>query len=210
MLPIILPLYGAYVLNITNSTVLSLLLGIAFIAAAGFIGVWRIIVQKLGVKYSYLLAQIAFIATLLPLMFIQDEISAIIAFIFIGFGLAGAMIVRDVTLGVIIDEDELKTGVRREGAFYGVNGFFAKLTNAVIILSISLILNTVGWTVFTPSNVTPQVVFGLRCLMSLFPIIMLVIGIIGISFFPINKARDIEITAETQKLHEQKSEALAR
>ncbi|HMF34263.1 MAG TPA: MFS transporter [Candidatus Lokiarchaeia archaeon] len=208
MIPAILPLYGRFVLNIDNSTILSLLLATGFISAAVFISVWRIILQKLAAKVASIIAQLSFIATLLPFMFISDVLSAFIAFIFLGFGLAGALIVRDVTIAVIIDEDELKTGVRREGAFYGVNGFVAKLTNVVIFLSISTVFNSVGWAIFNPLGTTDQTIFGLRSLLSLFPIVLLVLGIIAMAFFPINKAKYAELTTEAKKLHEQKSEAV--
>lgn len=210
MLPTIIPLYGQFVLNVTDSTMLSILLALAFVAAAGFIVLWRFLVRKLAAKNANILALVSLIATLAPFMFITDVITGFIAFIILGFGLAGALIVRDVTIAAVIDEDELKTGVRREGAYYGINGFVAKLTNVFIFLSISIVFNGVGWAVFDPLGTTDQTIFGLRSLMFIFPSIFLIAGVIAMLFFPINKKKYDLLVEETMRLHEKKVESLRK
>ncbi len=210
MLPTIIPLYGQFVLNVTDSTMLSVLLALGFVSAAFFIVLWRFLVRKLAAKNANILALVSFIATLAPFMFITDVITGFIAFIILGFGLAGALIVRDVTIAAVIDEDELKTGVRREGAYYGINGFVAKLTNVFIFLTISLVFNGVGWAVFNPVGTTEQTIFGLRSLMFIFPTIFLIIGTVAMLFFPINKEKYDILIAETKKLHDQKVESLRK
>ncbi len=210
MLPTIIPLYGQFVLNVTDSMMLSILLAIGFISAAFFIVLWRFLVRKLAAKNANILALVSLIATLAPFMFINDLVSAIIAFIILGFGLAGALIVRDVTIAAVIDEDELKTGARREGAYFGINGFVAKLTNVFIFLTISMVFNGVGWAVFDPVGTTEQTIFGLRSLMFIFPAIFLVVGTVSMAFFPINKEKYDVLIAETKKLHEKKVESMRK
>jgi len=210
MLPTIIPLYGQFVLNVTDSTLLSLLLAIGFISAAFFIVLWRGLIRKLAAKNANILALLAFSGTLAPFMFINDAISGLFAFVILGFGLAGALIVRDVTIAAIIDEDELKTGVRREGAYYGINGFIAKLTNVFIFLTISLVFNSVGWAVFDPLGTTEQTIFGLRSLMFIYPTIFLAIGTFAMVFFPINKQKYEQLIIETRKLHDSKKESMRK
>ena len=56
--------------------------------------------------------------------------------VFIAFGLAGLLVLLDVLIADVVDEDEIKTGVRREGMYFGVNGFMIRLgisLNAVIM-----------------------------------------------------------------------------
>ncbi len=137
-------------------------------------------------------------------MFISDAISAFIAFFILGIGIAGALIVRDVTISAIIDEDELKTGTRREGGFYGINGFIVKLSNVFVFITIAIVFNSVGWAIFDPVGTTEETIFGLRSLMFIFPAIFLGIGIIAILKFPITKEKYNQITEDVRKLHEQK------
>jgi len=206
MIPTILPLYGDVVLDIQESEILSLILGTAFISAAIFVFLWRIIVNKFGAKNAYIMALIVFIITSTPLMFISELIGGFIAFFFIGFGLAGALTVRDVAIAAIIDEDEINSGIRREGAFYGINGFIVKFSNVAVFISIALVFIGADWAIFDPSTITGATEFGLRSLMSLLPMIFLIIAILSMSYFPINKEKYDRLTDEARELHSKKKE----
>jgi len=208
MLPTIVPLYGYFVLNIDNSLILSLLLATTFISAAIFVFMWRSIIPKIGVKKTFLWVLIIYIITLVPFMLMTEEI--LIFFIFssffvVGIGIAGALVVRDVTIGVIIDEDELRTGARREGNFYGINGFIIKLSNVLVFVSIALVFTGTGWGEYVPNPGT-DIIFGLRALMFIFPAAVLGIGIIFILLFPITKQKYNQITEDAKLLHEKKKE----
>ncbi|MFW9949676.1 MAG: MFS transporter [Candidatus Thorarchaeota archaeon] len=208
MLPTITPLYGDFVLGIDDSFLLSLLLAVAFVSAAFFILIWRFILLKLGAKTTFIIVLIVFIIMLAPLMFASDLVSGFIAFFFVGIGLAGALIIRDVTISAIIDEDELKTGTRREGGFYGINALIVKSGNILVILSISLVFNNVGWTVFDPVGTTEQTIFGLKSLMFIFPAVVLLIGLVSMIFFPINKEKYVKLAESARILHAEKKEKL--
>ncbi len=206
MIPTIMPIYGAVCLGVSDATILSLILGVGFVSAAIFVFPWRIIVNKLGAKGSYILSLIIFIITLLPLMFITGEVFGFIFFFILGIGLAGVLIVRDITIAAIIDEDELNTGIRREGNFYGINGFIVKFSNVVVFLSIGLVFIGSDWNIFDLSSAEYAVEFGLRSLMVIFPIVFLIIGIIAMTYFPINKEKYDKLTEEARKLHSEKKE----
>lgn len=204
MIPTIMPLYGSICLGEPDAFTLSLILGSGFIAAAIFVFPWRFIVKKLGAKGSYMLAMVVFILTLLPLLFIEGVLLGFIFFFILGFGLAGVLIVRDVTISAIIDEDELKTGVRREASFYGINGFVIKFSNVVVFLSIALVFIGSDWAIFDIETLTTATNIGLRSLMVIFPTVFLIIGIIAMKFFPINKERYDQLTDDARKLHSEK------
>ena len=210
MIPTIVPLYGSFVLGIDNSLVLSLLLATGFLSAAIFVFTWRYLIKKVGAKKAFILAIIILIATLSPFMLISDAFSAFVAFFLLGIGLAGALIVRDVVISIVVDEDELKTGIRREGSFYGVNGFVAKLTNVFVFISIAIVFNSVGWAVFDPKGTTENTILGLRALMFIFPAIVLLIGLIAMLYFPITKEKYAQITKDAQKLHLEKKEKILK
>jgi GPH family glycoside/pentoside/hexuronide:cation symporter len=208
MLPTVFPLYGHFVLGVDEAFIQSLMLGSGFIAAIVFMFFWRIIINKLGAKTSYILALAVFIVTLSPFMFISNKLGGFITMIVWGFGLAGVLIVRDVTMSSIIDEDELITGIRREAGFYGINGFIVKLTNVFIYITIALVFIGTDWAIFDPSSIATKNVFGLRSLMFIFPTIFLILGIISMIFFPINKQKYDKITEDASKLHQEKKEKI--
>jgi GPH family glycoside/pentoside/hexuronide:cation symporter len=205
MLPIITPLYGRFVLGIGEGEayLLGLLLGVCFISAAFFMPLWRYIAIKVGMKKGVMLSMITFIITLTPFMFISDVPTAFISFIFVGLGLSGAFYFGDILLSAIIDDDELKIGTRRDGGYFGINAFITKLSTILIIITISLVFNTVGWAVFEPVA-TENIIFGLRCLMFIFPAIALVIGLLVISRFPITKEKYEQLNRDIEKLHAEK------
>jgi len=210
MLPTIVPLYGRFVLDIEEHAFeLGLLLGTAFISAAIFTVLWRYVAIKLGVKRATLISAATFIITLLPLMFVSDLILAFIAFFIVGIGLSGAITFNDLLISTIVDEDELTTGTRREGGYYGINALIIRLSTIFIMVTIGLVFTNVGWAVFDPAEVTDATIFGLRSLMCIFPGIALAIGLLSMSRFPITKEKYEQLKLDVEKLHEEKKGKLA-
>ncbi len=207
MLPTIVPLYGKFVLNIGEgqSIFLALLLGITFISAAIFINIlWKPVVQKIGLRKSWLISMSIWIITLLPLLFIQDIMSGLFVFFILGIGLSGSLYIIDLIIADIIDEDEVKTGTRREASYYGVTIFFQRSAYIFVFFSISLIFTNVGWQVYEPELVTSDVIFGLRALMVIFPIIALIIAIIAIYTYPLDGQKLLEVREDLKQIHDEK------
>ena len=201
-------LYGSFVLGIENSLFLSLLLGASFISAALFMIVWQKLSLKLGVRKGLMVALVSGIITSFPFMFITGLVWGVLYYFIAGFSLAGMLFFRRITLAAVIDDDELKTGVRREGAFYGVDALIVKLSTIFIFLSISLVFNSVGWEVFDPKGTTEETILGLRLLMWLFPTIGLTLGLISMYYFPITKERYNILSEHSKKLHLEKKEKI--
>lgn len=137
-------------------------------------------------------------------MFINDIIGAFIAYIIVGLGISGAMFFRIIAASAIIDEDELVTGIRREGVYMGSLILMNRLTIIAVFLSISLVFNIIGWAVFNPELANEQTIFGLRSLMFIFPAIVLTIGILSMLKFPINNERYEQIRTGIDRLHQEK------
>lgn len=210
MFTAITALYGVFVLGIEKSFLLSLLLGASFLSAAALMIVWQKLSLKLGVKKGLILALISGIITSFPFMLITGFIWGFIFYFIAGFSLAGMLFFRRITLAAVIDDDELKTGIRREGAFYGVDALIVKLSTILIFISIGLVFNSVGWAVFDPKGTTEETILGLRLLMWLFPSIALVIGIISMCFFPISREKYNQLTSSSKKLHLEKKDRISK
>ncbi len=208
MLPTIVPLYGSFVLGIgeDQSLLLGLLLGTAFISSMCFVFLWRYVAVKIGIKRGLMISMTTFIITLIPLMFISDVLGGFIAFFLVGVGLSGSFFFIDVFISVIVDEDELNTGIRREGSYFGIHALIVRLSTVLIYLTISIVFNTVGWTVFSQLGSDEATIIGLRSLMFIFPAIFLGLGIISLSRFPITKEKYIHLKQNIEDLHAKKME----
>ena len=204
MLPMIVPLYAKFVLGAIGFQT-SLLLGLTFISAALFMTVlWKPLVRKLGNKKTWIISMSIWGASLLPLMFISDYIPGLIVFFLIGVGLSGSLYIIDLVVADIIDEDEVATGLRRDAGYYGVNALILRFSNVIVIIAIGTVLSTVGWQVFEPSMVTPEVIFGLRSLMFIFPLIALIIAILAMTQYPLHGERLKNVREKLKEIHEQK------
>ena len=105
----------------------------------------------------------------------------------------------------VIDEDELKTGVRREGTFFGITDFFMRLSMVATIVTVSLVFTSTGWEEYAP-NPGADVILGIRLLMVVFPAIALGVSLICLYFYPYPKERVQEIKKQLAQLHEKKME----
>ncbi|MHA1265249.1 MAG: MFS transporter [Candidatus Helarchaeota archaeon] len=209
LLPTIVPFYGTYVLNIEKQSILlSLLLLVAFLMAIPGILLWKWIGRKIGVKKGYMISLIGWACALSPFYFISDFVSGIIVMVFVGLGLAGSLYYIDLIISDIIDEDELKTGVRREGGYYGINALVIRLSTILTFVTIGLVLNTTGWYVYDPGAYSFEIEMGLRSLMFIFPAIALLIGALSMHFYPLHGKRLEEQKAAREKLHSEKRAAL--
>ncbi|TFF95296.1 MAG: MFS transporter [Promethearchaeota archaeon] len=212
LLPTIVPLFGIHVLNIGEgeSLLLGILLGVSFVSAAIFMPFWYKISIKFGIRKAFMISMTSFIIVLSPFMFINNKWIAFIFFFLVGLGLSGSLLYVDLILAAIIDEDELKTGTRREGGYYGVNALITKLSTIFVFVSINIVFKSIGWENYVPKFTTQFTIFGLRSLIFIFPSIALIIAIISIYKFPITKEKYKEIKIKSEELHKEKREKLGK
>ena len=204
MLPMIVPLYAKFVLGVIGFGT-SLLLGLTFISAALFMTIlWKPLVRKLGNKKSWIISMTIWGASLVPLMFIWNFVQGIIVFFLIGVGLSGSLYIIDLVVADIIDEDEVATGLRRDAGYYGVNSLIMRFSNVLVIIAIGTVLTTSGWQVIEPSSATLEVIFGLRSLMFIFPVIALIIAILAMTQYPLHGERLKSVQEKLKEIHEQK------
>ncbi|QEE16191.1 MFS transporter [Promethearchaeum syntrophicum] len=201
LLPMIIPIYATYVLDMDNSLLISSLLLIAFLSSIPGVLIWIKVDSKLGSKNTFIISTIVWIISFIPFIFITEYWMAAITMIVVGFGLGGAPFLLDLNISNIIDEDELQTNQRREASYYGIHALLIRLSTIMTILSVGFILNTNGWRVYDPDTVTPDLIFGLQSLMSFFPAGALLISLIFLGLFPLNKKRVEEIHKKKLELH---------
>jgi len=97
-------------------------------------------------------------------------------------------------VGDICEEDELETGLRREGIYSAIGSFSRKMAVAITSILSGLVLSAVGFDAeFAAKFGMPAAVgFNLKLVYVIGQALGVVLGLILISFYPITRKRAIE------------------
>jgi len=193
LLPATLPFFCKYVLGLSDAQN-TLVLAPIFIVALPMVWVWGRVTNRLGPRRASMLAVAVFAISLAPFAFVNSLATVMIATAFTGVGLAGVLVLVDVLIADVIDEDEINTGARREGAYFGANAFVMRFSVSLEAIAFSVVMGTHGYNPLLdvqPASVAP----GLRFLMTIVPLVSLAIAMIALYLYPIDGARRAHITA---------------
>jgi len=127
-----------------------------------------------------------------------------------GFGLSGPQTLSNVLFAQVADEDELRSGVRREGAFFGVNALLTKPAQSVALALIPFILEATQF-VSREAHVgqimldqPASALFGIRVLVGLIPGAAMILGAIILIWFPLRGKYLAKVQEEVLALHARK------
>jgi Na+/melibiose symporter-like transporter len=110
-----------------------------------------------------------------------------------GVGYAAADMIPWSMLGEVVDEDELTTGERREGLYFGLFTFLRKLGGATAVALGLFVLELSG---FVPNQPQSQTTFTtIRVLTAVVPAVFVVLGAWVALGYPLTRARHAEILA---------------
>ncbi|MBC7227115.1 MAG: MFS transporter [Thermoflexales bacterium] len=127
-----------------------------------------------------------------------------------GFGLAGPQTLTNVLFAQVADEDELRSGVRREGAFFGVNALLTKPAQSVALALIPFILEVTGFVTREAHggqvylDQPASALFGIKALIGLIPGVALIIGAAILHWFPLQGRYLAEVQERVLRLHAEK------
>lgn len=169
MLTATTPFYTKYVLGIQEpitlpglnltldaATQTSLFLGLAFITAFAAMPFWTLLAQRWG-AWRALRTVCLYSAFALLLFFLpRDFYSGMLVVFLFGLGLAGLLMLTDLLIADVVDDDELNTGRRREGMFFGMNGFVIRFAFTLQGLITGALLEVGGYVSPTPGILNPQ------------------------------------------------------
>ncbi len=183
------PFYAKYVLGVGEAAT-SALLALVFVAAFLALRGWSRLASRWDPRKTALVAVVAFAAALSPFALAGNALEGGVAAFLVGLTLAGLMIVLDLLLPEVIDADEIRTGLRREGVYYGINGVVIRLSISLQAVAFTLVFSLTG---FDPAlAVQPAAALdGLRLLVSGAPALGMVVAAIALGYYPIHgQARD--------------------
>ena len=167
----------------------------------------NIFAGKLGVvKANQLLLIIGSIP--LMLIFFVDGVIIYLFLIVAGFGLSGPLVLTNVLFAQVCDEDEIRTGVRREAAFFGVNALITKPAQSLSLIIGPSLLTIAGFlTSATGEIILPQPTSALlviKALIGLIPGIVVLIGAIILILYPLKGDYLKEVKQKILDIHAEK------
>jgi len=167
----------------------SVVLAAAFVAAALAMWPWRMILgRRYCARTNLLVAYSLTAVAVIPLAFVKTFVGLVLAAALVGVALAGLILMGDVILAEVIDEDELKTGKRRAGMYFGMNSLITTLASALVSVVFGLLLPAYGYN--TALDVQPASVgTGFRLFLSVPPAIGSVLAVLALLFYPLHGER---------------------
>ncbi|WP_077614112.1 MFS transporter [Caenibacillus caldisaponilyticus] len=185
LLPAALPFFSKYVLHISDAEH-SAMLGAIFLTAIPCVYLWGKAARRFGPRKTALAATGLLLIALLPFAAIRTFAFGIVTSAGVGVGLAGLIVLLDVMLAEIIDEDEKRTGLRREGLYFGVNGFIVRWSVSLQAVIMGWMLASTGYS--ARQTVQPEAaLWGFRLLLSAVPIAFLLLSLLCFYLYPIGK-----------------------
>ncbi|MCL5116753.1 MAG: MFS transporter [Firmicutes bacterium] len=172
LIPAAMPFFGKYVLHLRHSQ-LSLMLASAFIVAILTVYPWSRLIPRWGSRRS-LTTAVGIMTVAVLLYFAAHRFAmGVMASMVLGVGLGGFLMLIDIVMAEIIDAHAARQGVRREGAFYGVNGFILRFGTTLEALIIYLVFHVTGYHANSAGIASPDVRLGIRLLMAGIPAVAL-------------------------------------
>jgi GPH family glycoside/pentoside/hexuronide:cation symporter len=173
-------------------------------AAILFIPLVVFTARKLDKKRAFVANCSWWILLLLLLFFVQPD-QAILVFILAalaGLGIATVYVIPWAMIPDIIEDDELRTGHRREGAYYALVSFFQKLGTGAALWTMGQVFEAAGY--INPPDAEPlpeqpaSAVFAIRLFMSLIPAALLFIAVIFALKYPISREQHRAMLVELE------------
>nr|MBC7244463.1 MFS transporter [Chloroflexota bacterium] len=193
------PFFTKYVLHAPEEQMSLIFLGM-FATSMACYPLWRKVALRLGSRNTLALAVSLFVLFMLPVVVVSNLVQALIMILCVGAANSGITLVRDIVLSDVIDEDELRTGQRREGSYFGVNAFIERLVMVLIGGSSSLVLSLSGYNA-TLTIQPPSVSMGIRIGMSLLPLAALAVFWFSLRFYPLGKEQVAALRERLDALH---------
>jgi len=196
------PFFVQYMLGGTIGDV-ALISAPLFVSGFAFYPFWRMICVRLGAKATLTISTTTYTVLVIILFMAVDNIMEAMGFmVLVGLANSGVGLTRELLVPDVIDEDELKTGFRREGIYLGVTTFVDRFALSLTGVSTAIIFGITGFKPGSPQP--PQVALNMRILTSLMFVIALAIFLTSMKYYPLGKGRIREVRGMIERLRRER------
>jgi len=203
------PFFAKYSLGMGVGEAISIMMGVQMVAMFAFFPIWRKICIRHGTKVTLAASMITFnIGPMLALV-ARDALGIAVMGFMAGITIGGLVLARWLMWADVMDEDETKSGVRREGIYQGIASPIGKIAPITVATGTAFVLSAIGYVSGIEPRDQPQSVgWGFRFGMAVFPVIFTAIMLVFLKFYPLGKERVAEINKEVEKIHAEKAKKL--
>lgn len=171
----------------------SLLLASAFVMALPAIPAWTWVARRWGGRRGWQAAHVTFSLSMLLLFAAGDFFQGVVATSVVGLSLAGLLIFSDLVISDVIDEDETVVGARREGMYFGINGFIIRFGFTMQGITTGSILYLSRYVPAAADNLYPDqpasAILGIRIMTSVIPVLASAVVIWALQRYPLHGER---------------------
>lgn len=184
-----LPFYVRYSLGAAEGEG-SLLLGAIFVTAIPSIVLWSAVVRRSSPRSALLWSVAVFGIAVLGYLVTSTVLAAALVGVAVGVGVGGLLQLLEVVLAQIIDDDAMRTGHRREGAYFGVNGFVVRGSVVLQAVVAAVVLTASGFDASLGEAQPEAVDGGIRVMVAVVPLIFAALAWLCFWLYPI-RTRDL-------------------
>jgi Na+/melibiose symporter-like transporter len=183
----------------------SAVFAILLITATVVLPFWLWLSHRLGKHTAYIIGMVFWAGVQIGIFLVRPgQITLVMGMAFLaGLSVSAAHVLPDAMFPDVIEWDELRTGRRQEGIYYGVKNFVRKLTGA---LATFIALQVLGWFGYQtpPAGATtfmqPAVTLtAIRWLIGPLGAVLLFSAVITTWFYPLTRARHARIRRLLEK-----------
>lgn len=166
--------------------------------------IWTRVSGWLGKQLVYYIGAAVFVAVLIGLYFVQPGQTTLLTVLAIvaGVGVAVCYLIPWSMLPDVVELDELETGQRREGVYYGFFVFLQKLGLSLGLFISAQVLDWAGYIPAEPGQPVPvqpeTVLSALRFLVGPAGATIILLSFLAVYLYPINKQKHAEIKAQLE------------
>ncbi len=165
---------------------------------------WPVMSKKYGKRFTVIFGLVFWAITQMGWFLLAPAsptyIVCIVGFV-VGIGYGCVHVLPWAMFPDVLDQDELTTGERNEGAYSGIMTFCMKMGNSLAMFFIGLVLQFTGYQPNVPQK--GAALEAIRSTMTFGPLLFILIGLIAAWFFPITKDVYQKIQTELQQKREQ-------
>jgi GPH family glycoside/pentoside/hexuronide:cation symporter len=173
----------------------SVVLGAMLLTAVIVLPFWTWLSHRLSKRVAYIIAIAFWVVLLLTLNFVPPlhYTLVVIMAVLIGISVSAAHVLPEAIFPDVIDWDELRTGERHEGIYYGAKNFIRKLTTAIAIFTALQVLGWLGYQTppagATQFNQPDSAIWGIRLLTGPVGALLLSAVLVVAWFYPLDRQR---------------------
>jgi GPH family glycoside/pentoside/hexuronide:cation symporter len=167
--------------------------------------VWAAVARRYGSWKALRIACLTAAGALLTFFWANDFYSGVACITAFGLSLAGLLMLTDLLIADLVDADELATGTRREGLYFGMNGFIIRLAFTIQGGISAVILTATGYVNPTPGVLYPvqadAAVAGIRWMIAGIPALALTVAFIFLGRYKLRDQRLQDVGMRVAELH---------